>query len=63
MGDPACWLHVVCTSCGVVSEDLDLDNECPSCRRALSAAQPSVDAATDSPNAATPANAAPPATA
>lgn len=33
MGDPACWLHLTCASCGAVSDDLDAARECPSCRR------------------------------
>lgn len=32
MGDPACWLHLVCRSCGMVADHLDADGDCPDCR-------------------------------
>ena len=35
MGESACWLHLVCPSCGrVVAERSEEDGPCPQCREA-----------------------------
>lgn len=40
MGESACWLHLICGSCGSVDAQLDDDGCCPACRARDSAVDP-----------------------